>query len=92
MTTNEHGRISYVGGGDWNFAPTDEQRQTVDERIRERQEQRGGLLGVVVVRVYEYGCHQQVSFPDGSPFGVETDPTIISEMVARERGDFANWR
>jgi hypothetical protein len=41
------------------------------------------LLGVVVVRVYERGCHQQVNFPEGSLLGVETDATVISEMVAR---------
>jgi hypothetical protein len=91
MTTNEHGWISYVGGGD-NSHLTDEQRQTVEERIRERQEQRGGLLGVVVVRVYEHGCHQQVNFPDGSLLGVETDASVISGMVARARAELANWR
>jgi len=45
MATNEHGWISY-GAGD-NSHLTDEQRQMVEERIRERQEQQGGLLGVV---------------------------------------------
>jgi hypothetical protein len=50
------------------------------------------LLGVVVVRVYEHGCHQQVNFPDGSLLGVETDASVISGMVARARAELANWR
>jgi transposase len=91
MATNEHGWISYVGGGD-NSHLTEDQRQMVEERIRERQEQRGGLLGVVEVHVYEHGCHQQVTFPHGSLLGVETDASIISEMVARARAELANWR
>jgi hypothetical protein len=91
VATNEHSWISYVGGGD-NSHLTGERRQTVEDRIRERQEQRGGLLGVVVVRVYERGCHQQVNFPEGSLLGVETDATVISEMVARAWAELANLR
>ena len=89
MTTNEHGWIGY-GAGD-NSHLTDEQLQMVEERIRERQEQRGGLLGVVEVSVYEHGCHQQVNFPHGSLLGVETDASIISEMVARASAELTNW-
>jgi hypothetical protein len=91
MATNDHGWISYVGGGD-NSHLTDEQRQLVEERIRERQERQGGLLGVVEVRVFENGCHQQVTFPHGSLLGIETDASVISEMVARARAELANWR
>jgi hypothetical protein len=91
MATNDHGWISYVGGGD-NSHLTDEQRQLVEERIRERQERQGGLLGVVEVRVFENGCHQQVTFPHGSLLGVETEASVISEMVARARAELANWR
>ena len=91
VATNEHGWISYVGGSD-NSHLTDEQRQMVEERIRERQEQRGGLLGVVEVTVYEHGCHQQVNFPLGSLLGVETDASVISEIVARASAELANWR
>jgi len=89
MTTNEHGWIGY-GAGD-NSHLTDEKLQMVEERIRERQEQRGGLLGVVEVSVYEHGCHQQVNFPHGSLLGVETDASIISEMVARASAELTNW-
>jgi hypothetical protein len=91
MATNENGWISYVGGSD-NSHLTDEQRQIVEESIRERQEQRGGLLGVVEVSVYEHGCHQQVNFPQGSLLGVETDASVISEIVARASAELANWR
>jgi hypothetical protein len=91
MATNEHGWLSYVGGGD-NSHLTDEQRLMVEQRIRERQEQQGGLLGVVEVRVFEHGCEPQVSFPGGSLPGVETDAAIISEMAARARAELANWR
>ena len=63
----------------------------VEARIRDRQEQRGGLLGVVEVYVYEHGCHQQVSFPEESLLGVETDASVISEIVARAAAELADW-
>jgi hypothetical protein len=91
MTTNGHGWVSYVGGGD-NSHLTDEQRAMVEERIRRREESNGRLLGIVEVRVYENGCHQQVSFPSGSLYGVGTGSAAISEMVARARAELANWR
>jgi len=90
MATNEHGWISY-GAGD-NSHLTDEQRRMVEERIHERQKQQGGLLGVVVVSVYEHGCQPQLSFPQGSLLGVETDASVISEIVARASAELANWR
>ncbi len=90
MATNEHGWIGH-GAGD-NSHLTDEQRQVVEGRIRERQEQRGGLLGVVEVYVYEHGCQEQVIFPHGSLLGVETDASVISEIVARASAELANWR
>jgi hypothetical protein len=89
MAMNESGWIGYGESDDSHL--TDEQREIVEERIRERREQRGGLLGVVVVSVYEHGCDQQVSFPDGSLLGVETDASVISEMVARALTELANW-
>jgi hypothetical protein len=90
VATNEHGWISY-GAGD-NSHLTHEQRQMVEERIRERQEQQGGLLGIVEVYVYEHGCHQQVNFPHGSLLGADTDASVISELVARASAELANWR
>jgi hypothetical protein len=90
MATNENGWISSGEGN--NSHLTDEQRQMVEERIHERREHQGGLLGVVVVSVYERDCQPQVSFPHGSLLGVETDASVISEMVARASVELANWR
>jgi hypothetical protein len=89
MATNEHGWIGY-GEGD-NSHLTGEQREIVEERIRDRHEQRGGLLGVIEVSVYEHGCHQQVSFPNGSLLEAETNASVISEIVARASAELANW-
>jgi hypothetical protein len=91
MTTNEHGWVSYVGGGD-NSHLTDDQRELVEERIRLRRASRGGLLGVVQVRVYENGCEPQVTFPHGALLGIDSGTPAISEMVARARAELADWR
>ena len=85
--TQEHGWFSYVGGGD-NSDLTGEQRQMVEERIRNR----GELLGVVQVRVFENGCEPYVTFPQGAVLGVETDQSVIAEMVARARTELVDWR
>jgi len=91
MTTDENGWVSYVGGGD-NSHLSEEQRQLVEERIRQRQETRGGLLGVAQVRVYENGCEPQVTFPQGALLGIDSGAPAISEMVLRARTELANWR
>lgn len=70
--------FSYTGRGD-NSRFTGELRQIVEERIRGR----GRLLGVFQVRVYENGCEPYVPFQQGAAFGVETDQSVIEEMVAR---------
>jgi hypothetical protein len=90
VATNEDGWISY-GEGD-NSHLTEEQRQLVEQRKAERKEQQGGLLGVVVVSVYEHGCHSQVNFPDGSQLGEETDASAILEIVSRASAELANLR
>jgi hypothetical protein len=86
----DHGWISY-GPGE-NSHLTDEQRDWVEGRIRQRQEGRGALLGVVEVRVYENACEPQVGFPREAMLGVDTDASVISEMVARARTELAEWR
>lgn len=83
------GWISY-GSGD-NAHLTAEQRQRAKECIRQRREARGGLLGVVEVRVYENACDPQVSFPEEAILGVETDAPVISDMVDRARTALADW-
>ena len=83
----DHGWFSYVGVSD-NSDLTDEQRQLVEERIRSR----GQLLGVVQVRVYEKECEPYVTFPQGAVLGVETDQSVIAEMVDRARTRLVDWR
>ena len=87
---NDHGWISY-GPGD-NSHLSEDQRGWVEERIRQHEASRGGLLGVVEVRVYEQACEPQVSFPQGAILGVEADSSLISEMVDRARSELADWR
>ena len=77
----------FVTGAD-NSHLSDEQRQIVEDRIRDR----GDLLGVVQIRVYENGCEPYVTFPQDSVLGVETDQSEIAEMVARARVQLADWR
>jgi hypothetical protein len=90
---SEHGEgwISFGSHSDISRL-TDGQRQIVEEHIRERRSAQGELLGVVEVRVYQFGCQSQVNFPDGSILGVETDAPVISELVARAAADLLNWR
>jgi hypothetical protein len=83
----DHGWISNTGSGD-NSHLTDEQRQMIEERIRLR----GQLLGVVQVRVFENGCEPYVTFPQGAVLGVETDQSVIAQMVARARSELVDWR
>jgi hypothetical protein len=83
----DHGWFTYTGGGD-NSHLTEEQRQIVEERIRNR----GHLVGVVQVRVYENGCEPFVTFPQDAVLGVETDQSEIADMVARARTRLFDWR
>jgi len=87
----DHGWVGYTGGGD-NSQLTDRQRRMIQERIRQRNESRGELLGVVEVRVYENGCEPQVTFPHGAVLGVESDQSEITELVARARSEPGDWR
>ena len=83
----DQGWFSYTGGSD-NSHLTGEQRQIVEDRIRSR----GQLLGVVQVRVYENGCEPYVTFPEGAVLGVETDQSVIADMVVRARTRLVDWR
>jgi len=83
----DDGWFSCTGNGD-NSHLTDEQRQIVEERIRSR----GQLLGVVQVRVFENGCEPFVTFPQGAALGVETDQSVIAEIVSRARTRLVDWR
>lgn len=83
---HDSGWFSYTGGDRSHL--TAEQREMVEERIR----QRGETLGVVQVRVFENACEPYVTFPDGSILGAETDQSVIAQMVARARNELDNWR
>ncbi len=87
VMAQDHGWFSYTGSGDDSHL-TDEQRQIVEQRIQCR----GQLLGVVQVRVYENGCEPFVTFPDGAALAVETDQSVIADMVARARTQLVDWR
>jgi len=87
VMAQDQGWFSYVGSSD-NSDLTDEQRQIVEERIRSM----GQLLGVVQVRVFENGCEPFVTFPQGAALGVETEQSVIAEMVDRARARLVDWR
>jgi hypothetical protein len=83
----DQGWFSSTGDID-NSRLTDEQRQIVEERVRSR----GQLLGVVQVKVFENACEPFVTFPEDTALGVETDQTVIAEMVDRARTQLVDWR
>jgi hypothetical protein len=91
MSTNENGWISYAGDSD-NAHLTGDQRKLVENGRRDRRQERGELLAIVEVSVYENGCDQQVNFPPGSLLGVETDSSVISDVVARAQAELGTWR
>jgi hypothetical protein len=88
--TTEHGWASYAPGDNSHLSPGD--RAEVERRITRRQEERGALLAIVQVRVYENAEEPQVTFPEDALLGTETDSSIISDVVARAREQLAHWR
>jgi hypothetical protein len=86
----EHGWTAYISGDDSHLSP--EARAEAERHIKRRQEERGALMAIVVVRVYENDEEPQVSFPQDAILGVETDSSIISDVVARAREQLAHWR
>jgi hypothetical protein len=89
MTTG-HGWVSYPSGDNSHLSI--EVRAEVERRVKRRREERGALLAIVQVRVYENDEEPQVSFPESALLGVETDSSIISDVVARAREQLAQWR
>jgi hypothetical protein len=88
--TTEHGWVSYTSGD--NSHLSSEVRAEVERHIERRQEERGALLAIVQVRVYENDEEPQISFPEDALLGVETDPSIISDVVDRARQQLDHWR
>jgi hypothetical protein len=89
MTTRQ-GWVSYTSGDISHLSP--EVRIEVERRIRQRKKERGALLAVVQVRVYENDEEPYVTFPEDALLGAETDSSIISDVVARARENLAHWR
>jgi hypothetical protein len=81
-----HGWVSSSPRG--NSHQSDEARQL----IRNRRERKGELLAVVAIRVYEHDEDASVSFPPEAVLGVETDQSVISEVVRRAREHLTQWR
>jgi hypothetical protein len=88
--TAARGWVSYTSGDNSHLSP--EVRAEVERRIERRQEERGALLAIVEVRVYENEEESQVSFPQDAVLGVETESSVISDVVARAREQLAHWR
>jgi hypothetical protein len=86
----EPGWVSYTSGDNSRLAP--EVRAEVERRFKRRREERGALLAIVEVRVYENDEEPQVSFPEDALLGVGTDSSIISDVVARAREQLVHWR
>ena len=69
-----------------------ETQAKVRKTMRERSEQRGRLLAVVEVRVFERDEHAQVSFTSDSALTPDADPATIAEVVTRARKKLTTWR
>ena len=88
--STESGWVSYTSGDNSHLAP--DVRSEVQRRFKQRQTERSALLAIVQVRVYENDEEPQVTFPTDAVLGVETDSSIISEVVVRAREKLAHWR
>ena len=86
----EHGWVAYTSDDNSHLSP--EVRAEAERRIVQSREDRGALLAIVEVRVYENDEEPQVSFPPDALLGVETDASIISDVVGRARQQLLQWR
>ena len=69
-----------------------ETQAKVRKTMKERSEQRGRLLAVVEVRVFERDEHAQVSFTSDSALTPDADPATIADVVNRARKKLTTWR
>jgi hypothetical protein len=88
--TAQHGWVAYTSGDNSHLSP--EVRAEMERRMKQRQRERGALLAIIEVRVYEHDEEPQVSFPPDALLGNETDSSVISEVVARAREQLGHWR
>lgn len=85
MSTND----GWVSSTPETFATLPE---TVQHSVHERQAQRGDLLALVTVRVYEHDEEPYVTFPDDAHLEPESDSSAIVDVVARARESLTHWR
>ena len=88
--TTERGWVSYASGDNSHLST--EGRAEVERRITQRQAERGALLAIVEVRVYENDEVPQVTFPQDALLTVESDSSTVSDVVARAREQLTHWR
>jgi hypothetical protein len=69
-----------------------ETQAKVRKTMQERTAQRGRLLAVVEVRVFESDEHAKVSFTSNSALTPDADPATIAEVVNRAREKLTTWR
>jgi hypothetical protein len=82
--------VSWTGSS-WVDLPP-EQRDRARRTMIERHRDRGPLMAVVAVRVYENGTEPQISFTPDCSLGVDTDRETLAGVVARARDALADWR
>jgi hypothetical protein len=70
----------------------DEMRAEIEERIRRARSEKGALLAIVEVRVFEHGSEAQVSFSSDSLLRPDDDREVIADVVRRAREELDNWR
>ena len=86
----DHGWVSWTPSGNSNLSP--EASAEVERRVKARNEERGALLAIVEVRVYENSELPGVCFPEDVVLGIETDSSVIATVVARARAQLEHWR
>jgi hypothetical protein len=90
MGESQSGRVSWTGDS-WVDLPP-ETRERARRNMIDRHRERGPLLAIVEVRVYEAGAEPQISFTHDCTLGVETDRETLAGVVARARDALAGWR
>jgi hypothetical protein len=90
MGESQSGWVSWTGDS-WVDLPP-ETRARARRTMVDRHRERGPLMAIVQVRVYENGAEPQLSFTQECTLGVETDRETLAGVVARARDALAEWR
>jgi hypothetical protein len=70
----------------------DEVRTEIERRVGLAQNERGALLAVVEVRVFENTSEAQVSVPSEALLRPDHDRDVIADVVRRAQEELGNWR